>query len=137
MTYDRENIGDDEELSRFAVEKNHFRADRSVRQKAFEPQTRQENGNRIVETSTFRTSDLSDSEKWLIGDREVAEKRGKPILARSYIAVLSVKLVGLEVKPIEPPDRHAVIVNWPTDDAEIETKMKELAAAAMLAMRPS
>jgi hypothetical protein len=136
LTYNDDRVDDKEELSRFAIEKSHFRSsDRTVKPKAFDPQIREENGRRLVETSMFRTTGLTCEKIWEIGDSEVGRYRRKIVVARSAIFADMVRDVGLTVSPDEPPKRHAVIVGWPDEEDEREKLLKQLAAAATLYTR--
>ena len=83
----------------------------------------------------FRTGGLTASEAWAVADKEVVPLRKKPVVARAIIGVAKVRETGLDVSHAVPPERHAVIVNWPTDDLEILFKTQELAAAAVLERR--
>ena len=65
----------------------------------------------------------------------MAARRGKPVIARADISVRAVHAQGLRAASAEPPIRHAVIVDWPADESEIEAKMKELAAVSKLRLR--
>jgi hypothetical protein len=111
-----------ETLARFILQKNWFRpSDNTVRHAAFMPNPH--NG----ETSVFRIAGMNDQSVWQIGDREVATKRGKPLLGRADIRTLNVMAKKLQVVPNEPPPRHANIVGWPDE------KSKQLQIAVELA----
>lgn len=128
-------LSPEDELSRFAVEKGYYRADNTVKPKAFEPQRRVKDGVTYVETSVFNISGYVEAEIWALSDSEVATARRKPVIARADISVCDVQTHGLRAENAEPPIRHVVIVDWPIDESEIEAKMKELAASAKLIVR--
>lgn len=135
MTYRSERLDDKEKLARFASDKSHYRiADNSVKPRAFDPQRRISAEFQIIETSVSRVDGCSESEIWEMGDAAFVARQ-KLAIARSNIFVNQVRATGLMVVADEPPVRHAVISGWPSDDVEIETKMKELAAIATLTMR--
>lgn len=111
-------------LSRFILYKDYYRSsDLSVKYAAFLPHR--------GETSVFRISGITDQEVWEIGEREVAEKRKKPILGRADIGASNVIAKNLKVLPKEPPQRHANIVGWPEEKSEQKLIAIELAAEAL------
>ena len=113
-------------LSRFIMQTNWYRpSDNCARYAAFMPNPK----NR--ETSVYRISGISDKEIWEIGDREVGENRGKPILGRADVGASFVIKKGLNVVPSEPPVRHANIVGWPEEKSEQRLIALELAAEAI------
>jgi hypothetical protein len=95
-------------LSRFILQRNWYRSsDNTVKYAAFMPNPKS------GETSVFRTTGISDEEIWLIGEIEVATRRGKPISGRADIETAVVISLSLRVVPSEPPERHANITGWP------------------------
>ncbi len=97
-------------LSRFILQRNWYRSsNNTVKYAAFMPNPK--NG----ETSVFRTTGISDEEIWLIGEREVATRRGKSIAGRADIEAAVVISLSLRVVPSEPPERHANITGWPDE----------------------
>lgn len=79
-----EQVNPGENLSRYILQKNHFSIlHQRVKYAVFLPAP---NG----ETSVFRISNLSDNEIWEIGDIEVAQKRGMPLLGRADISAYHV-----------------------------------------------
>lgn len=117
-------------LSRYAVEKSYYRSDASVRHNAFVPAN-------DGATSVFRTSGLSDPEIWAIGQQNVAERRGKPLLGRIQILTAKVLAENLQVRPEEPPPRHANIVGWPDERAKQKEIALRLAAKAEFFQAPA
>jgi hypothetical protein len=137
LTYSPDILGDEESLVRFAPErKSHFRpSDGSVKPKAFQPETRVHHERKVTETSVSRVDGCVDKEIWQLGD-EACRNRGKVAQGYSQIAISSVRKTGLGVMIDEPPLRHAVINDWPSDESEIEARMKLLAAEAKFVHRP-
>jgi hypothetical protein len=118
-----EPISPFEYLSRFIVDKNHFRANRTIKHQAFMPNS---NGK----TSVCRISGISDIEIWEIG-LEVARIRKMPLFGRADIRVFNVLSKSLVVVPTNPPPiRHADIVGWPPDKDQRISIAQELAAEA-------
>jgi len=92
-----------------------------VKQAAFMP------ANHSVETSVFRikAQELSIQEAWTRSDISHGKLYGAAHLMASEIREL-----GLQVLASEPPQRHAVIVNWPSnllDSDDEKSQRKELA----------
>lgn len=124
-----EQVSPDENLSRYILQKNHFSIlHQRVKYAVFLPAP---NG----ETSVFRISNLSDNEIWEIGDNEVAQKRGGPLLGRADISAFHVLDKNLKVIPDNNPPRHANIVGWPEEKSEQKLIAIELAERAQLHLR--
>ncbi len=87
------------------------------------------------ETSVFYISNLSDNEIWNIGDCEVAQKRGLPLLGRADILAFHVLNKKLKLIPDNCPPRHANIVNWPTEKSEQKLIAIELAESSQLHLK--
>jgi hypothetical protein len=120
-----------EMLSRFILQSNWIRpSDSTVKPAAFLPNPL--NG----ETSVFRTSGISEQDTWEIGDREVADIRAKAILGRADILAQNILSKNLQVKPSEPPPRHANIVGWPDEKSKRLQIAVELAADAQFRAKP-
>ncbi len=123
-----DDVAPSETLSRFILQRNHYRpSDNQVKYAAFLPHNNK--------TSVFRTSGIAESEVWDIGDKEVAEKRGKSILGRADITAYHVLSRGLKVIPFEPPVRHANITEWPREESKQKQIALELAADAQLLLK--
>lgn len=115
-------IAPSDNLSRFILQSNFIRqSDETVKPAAFLPNPR--NG----ETSVFLTTDLSEENIWEIGDREIADKRGKAVRGRADIRAQTAFETDLHVNLSEPPPRHANIIGWPDE------KSKQLEIALVLA----
>ena len=84
--------------------------------------------------SAFRVDGLMEGDIWDIASRHVETTSGRPIMARADFDAGSVRMLGLEVIPAEPPVRHAHLTNWP-DKAAIVSIAQQLAASAMLRVR--
>ena len=117
-------IADEELLARFIVNSNEVRADGTVRPQLFLPYQR-------VELSVNRHRDATLDETWAIG-RQVAEQRGKTLLARADLRASSCRITPLDVvpQPILPHNpNHADIVGYPPrKDGQLSLAAK-LAAA--------
>lgn len=87
-------------------------------------------------TSVFRISGLTERQIWLIGDIRVAAVVGRKILARAEVSVTHVCGVGLRVESAEPPPRHANITGWATEKDRWMSEAQEIAALAILRLRP-
>lgn len=121
-----------EKLSRFILQSNWIRAsDSTVKPAAFLPNPH--NGN----TSVFRTSGISEQNTWEIGDREVADRRGKPLLGRADILAFDVLSKHLQINPSEPPLRHANITDWPDEKSKRLQIAVELAADSNYFAKPT
>jgi hypothetical protein len=124
-----EQVSPGENLTRYILHTNHFSIlHKRVKYATFMPTP---NG----ETSVFRISKLSESEIWGIGDREVAQKRSKPLLGRADISAFHVFSNKLEIAPDNNPPRHANIIGWPREKSEQKLIAMELAENAQLHLR--
>ncbi|MEW5816560.1 MAG: hypothetical protein AB1798_14350 [Spirochaetota bacterium] len=122
-------VNPEEYLARYILHKSQFSAiNQRVKYSAFLPAPNEE-------TSVFRISNLSDSEIWRIGDREVAQKRGLPLLGRADISAFKVLSKNLKIIPDNTPPRHANIVGWPEEKSERMSIALELAENAQLHLR--
>lgn len=83
----------------------------------------------------FRISSLSDNEIWEIGDSEVSQKRGSPLLGRADISAFHVFDKKLKVIPDNNPPLHANIVGWPEEKSKQKLIAMELAESAQLYLR--
>ena len=117
-------IADEELLARFIVNSNEVRADGTVRPQLFLPYQR-------VELSVNRHRDATLDETWAIG-RQVAEQRGKTLLARADLRASSCRIPPLDVvpRPILPQNpNHADVIGYPLrKDGQLSLAAK-LAAA--------
>ncbi len=117
-----------ETISRYILSKNDFTKNR-IKYSAFIPYPH-------LELSIYRIDSLTEAEIWNIGQVEVANKRGKPLLARGDVTVAQVgEVSGLEVTPDTDPESHylhANIINWPKMKSEQKLRAVELADRAQL-----
>lgn len=124
-----EQVHTEENLSRFILSKNHFSIlHQRVKYAAFLPLP---NGK----TSVFRTSQLTDSEIWETGDKEVAQKRNMALLGRADISTYHVLYNRLRIIPDNDPPRHANITGWPEEKSEQKLIAMDLAEKAHLHLK--
>jgi hypothetical protein len=120
-------VAPEEPLTRFIFSSGHFSlAEHRVKHNAFLP-------TRDGETSVSRIEGLPDSQVWTIG-QGIAMSRDQPLHARGDIVASDCGKARLEVRPSEPPPRHAVIVNWRTEKSEQKLQAMQLAENAKLVM---
>lgn len=127
-------IDSKEDLTRFIFNQNEFGRNATphyVKGRAFEP--RADN----LETSVFRTSELDENGFWEVGARV---HRDRPLNLHLYggatVSVETIVNVGLNVKPSEPPERHALIVGWPNEKSHRISLAQQIAADANFSYAP-
>lgn len=126
---DSDQVRPEENLTRYILHKKHFSIERKkAKYAAFLPAP---NG----ETSVFRVSGLDDNAIWEIGDKEVAIRRGIPVLGRSDILASRVFSRTLKILPDDNPPRHANITGWPEEKSEQKLIAMELAEDAQLYLK--
>lgn len=86
-------------------------------------------------TSVFRISSLSENEIWEIGSREVAQKRGIPLLGRADISAFHIMDNNLKLILDNNPPRHANITGWSSEKSEQKLIAMELAENAQLHLK--
>ena len=120
-----ETIDDDEELARFLTSPRQFNST-TARPTAFLP-----SGG---ETSVFRHGAEPSGSLWQIGRDNIVD--GRTLLGAAILQVRQIRTALLDVIPVEPPPRHAVIVGWPVvaSEPDIE-KAQQRQRALMLASR--
>ncbi|HHT9111299.1 MAG TPA: hypothetical protein ACFYDZ_09105 [Candidatus Brocadiaceae bacterium] len=124
-----DQIKSEENLARYILHKNYISAlHKRVKYAVFMPAP---NG----ETSVFRISCLSENEIWEIGNREVSQKRGLPLLGRADISAFHILDENLQLIPDNNPPRHANIVGWPSEKSEQKLIAMELAENAQLHLK--
>lgn len=122
-------IRPEEPLSRFILSKSHFsKENQRVKYGAFLPAS-------SGETSVFRTSELSDSQIWNLGDIYVAQQRKMPALGRGDILSSVIFERGLKITADNNPPRHANIIGWPEEKSKQKLIAIELAANATLHLK--
>lgn len=123
-----DEVGDREPLSRFIFSQSHFSSVQGrVKHNAFMPTFE-------GKTSVFRIESVSAFEVWQTGE-EVSTERRQTLYGRGDVIAGTARGIGLDVKPEEPPPRHANIVEWPVDKGEQKVKAILLAAEASLVLR--
>lgn len=116
-------------ITRYIFSRRHFGTNPlRVKHEAFQPNLKGER----VETSIFRTDDLTEQEIWELGDREVASARGMQILARGDLKLSHVDEAGLDYDFNEEPKRHGAIIGWALEKNERKIQAMELAELASL-----
>lgn len=121
-------ILDSEPVSRFIVQQRHFSVTTGLKPAAFMPGS---DGT----TSVFRTIHLSEDAVWKLSRDYVEVTRG-PVIARGDINAGTVRSVQpLDLRPSEPPERHAEIVSWPVEKHARKALALELAARATLRLK--
>jgi hypothetical protein len=87
------------------------------------------------EVSVFRIDGLDQTAIWEIGS-EVAKKRSRTLYARGDTKAADARKVGLDVRPDEPPARHANMIGWPDNDKPRQKLIAlQLAAVATLVLK--
>lgn len=120
---------DDEELTRFLTQSNHYSSTR-VSARAFSlPKT-------ATTISVFRTAGLDDSARWLLGDARIHATPTRRVLGAGLFTPATVVSAGLRLDRdgVDHP-RHASICDWPTDKEAQKESASVLAAAAALRLR--
>ncbi len=115
----------DESITRFLVNRKDFSPDKNaIRPRAFLP-------NPQMQTSVFRTDDLSESDVVELG-KQIAKQRGKTFYGRTALAAGVFYDADLDIQPDEPPLHHANVVGWPAEKDEQIAIAQQLAARAPL-----
>lgn len=115
-----EEVSDDEPLARFLTSSGHFNSSKT-KQAAFLPNPKD------GRTSVFRHGQEPKASLEAIGNRQIA---GRRVYGAGIVKAGDVRAVELDVESIEPPPRHADIINWPwmKDDREFgKAQRKEMA----------
>jgi hypothetical protein len=125
-------IADDEDIARFLTQSSHFNSS-MVKPSAFSPSPTDR------ETSVCRHGVDPLEKLWSLG-ADAANARH--LHGAAILKAHTVRNVGLEVLPDEPPPHHAAIRGWPWLDGDPElqkAKQKEIAlvmaSQAMLLLR--
>jgi len=123
-------VDNDELLARFLVNRNEYRANKTVKPKAFLPYSH-------VELSVNRHRDSGEQELWDIG-RQVAALRNRTLHGRTDILASDCRIEPLDVKacslarPADPIDNpnHADVIGFPTTKEDQLSLAQKLAAKA-------
>jgi len=120
-------VDDKENLARYIFSASHFSRKASrVKAEAYMPSR--------GEVSVFRIDGLDQASIWGMG-ADVARKRDRTLYARGDTKAEDVRKVGLDIRPDEPPPRHANIIGWPENDKPRQKIIAlELAAVATLVL---
>lgn len=127
-------VADAEILSRYLLSSGHFVRSGRVKPRAFEPKFDEERGR--LETSVFRTTDLSEIDGWALAQREIGVPRRMPILARAELLTSAARHEELVVDSDEPPKRHAIMIAWPAEKDKQIAIQQALASKARLHLAP-
>lgn len=111
-----------EAVTRYAFERSYFRADNTVKPKAFYPDS---DGN----CSVMVTTGLNDAEIKQVAAMHVTPVRGLPLKGYAVIVCAEIRRAGLEANYEEPPPNPANITAYP----EQRERMMELAQLLALA----
>lgn len=126
----RSEVQADEPICRYLLSSKEYAPSTGrVKPRAFYP------AHNDHKTSVFRILGLDDQNIWKIGDKEVANPRGRALRARADLTVSNVLEVGLSVEADEPPPRHANVSSWPQGKHVYLSLAQELAASAKLHLR--
>jgi hypothetical protein len=116
--------------SRYLRSSGHYVASKSrVKPQAFMPALSDN------KTSVFRVQGLTEGQVWCLGEAFLMLPPHKALVARAEISVAHIRSVNLQVRPTEPPPRHADITDWPIEKHEAMSRAQELAAEAVLRLR--
>jgi hypothetical protein len=120
----RDTLGPDEDLARFLIQSNHFKA-RQVQPSAFLPHKASRNTS-VSRHGREPLEALKSLGRIAAGDR--------PLYGAAIVKTSSVHASGLDVVSDEPPERHAVIRDWPwvndPEDQKAQQKERALALAS-------
>jgi hypothetical protein len=88
------------------------------------------------ELSIARIEELSSPDIWQLGDSLAGKPSNRTVYGRADFRlpdVRGVKVNGqrLDAVPDDPPERHALIVDWPTDPNARKTAAMQLLAASV------
>jgi hypothetical protein len=124
-------IDDSEAVTRYILSEGHFSREKArVKARCLEPSP--DDGC----TSVFRIKALKEQDIWKTGNEFVAGPRGYRLYARADIVVAGILSLDLDIRPDEPPPRHAVIFKWPEEKAARIAKAQQLAALSTLVLNP-
>ena len=121
-----EAVGDDEPIARFLTQSGHFsKQQQLVSPSVFLP------GNRDRETSVSRHGSEPLDVLRPLGIAAAGERK---LYGAAIFKASDVRSAHLEIASSEPPERHAVIRDWPWNDSDLEDqKAKQKERALVLA----
>ncbi len=121
-------VSDDETLARFIMQRNHVRADNTIKPNAFIPYP-------WPNLSVTRHIGLTEHELWEIG-QEVADARPATLYGHADVQALGITTQSLKIIPTATPRNHANITGWPPDKPSQKIIAQELAAVATFVSIP-
>lgn len=126
-----ELVSPSEPTARFITQRSYYRSsDKTVKHNAYMP-------NKNGETSIYRTTGITDSEIYKIGQKYVGEEIGRSIKGHAEIVTSEIIKHELAVKADPSPHpRHANIIDWPEDKTKQRIIAVELADKALLHLIP-
>jgi len=115
------NVEDNESVARFLTQSNYFNS-LMVKPAAFLPYPRDR------ETSVSRHN-LDLEQLWESGRIAAGARK---LYGAAILKVGDIRKIQLDVTEEEPPDRHAVIVNWPWIESDPELQKAEQKKLALV-----
>jgi hypothetical protein len=117
-----DHVDDSEILARFLTSSSQYSSS-GVKHSAFLPSA---TGR---ETSVSRHGPEPREDLWSIG-REAAGVRN--LHGAALLKAITIRQIGLDIFPDEPPPKHAAIRNWPWDESDPEMRKARHKALALL-----
>jgi hypothetical protein len=114
-----------EKVARFVFDRDHLLST-GARWKAFEPSRRDNT------TSVFVVDGLDRDAIWELAD---TTRVGQQAVADAELSPLDVREIKLRLEIDNDPPRHAAIVDWPAEKAQIKAMAQALAARARVFRR--
>ncbi|HLA11413.1 MAG TPA: hypothetical protein VJ023_12575 [Pyrinomonadaceae bacterium] len=121
-------VGDNEKLTRYIFSNRYFsRQPPRVKTEAYMPS--------YGAVSVFRIDALGQAAIWEIGS-DLGRKRERTLYARGDTKAHDARELGLDIRPDEPPPRHANLIGWPENDKPRQKVIAlQIAAAATLVLK--
>ncbi len=117
-------------LSRYIFAKDHYSVlNQRIKYNAFMPPSSD------LHISVFRTSHLSESDIWSIGE-DISLKSDRILHGRGEVVAAEVRRLRLDIDPDNKPIHHANIVGWPEDKPQRQLIAQQLASVATLKLKP-
>ncbi len=125
------NIAPDEIVTHYILSTSEYSVQKSqVKARALEPSPLDQS------TSVFRIHALQENEIWQLGHENVNIPGNQTLRGRADISITSITSVSLQIRPDEPPPRHALVFGWPEQKDAMMPIAQELAAQASLPLAP-
>lgn len=123
-------VSNDEIICRYLDEKNRFSPkNKIVKKKAFEP-------DKKGKLSVYRNTELSHAEICDIGEEYVAKPKNKTLYGWGKLSANDILETKLKITADKTPhERHADLVNWPTEKDERLDVQAELCTKAELILK--